>query len=144
MNQTNNNEEWRPVVGYEGIYEVSNLANVKSFAHDRPHWMGGVRHYPERLMKQKLDHGYPMVRLTKNHIPKHKKVHRLIAEVFIPNPENKPCINHIDGVRNNNQLSNLEWCTYSENNLHAYRVNGRINPKGMLGHTRAAVSEGTE
>lgn len=67
------------------------------------------------------NHGYFTVGLWKNKTPTIVCIHRLVAEAFIPNPDNKPCVNHIDGNKQNNCVSNLEWNTYSENNFHAFK-----------------------
>lgn len=105
-------EEWRDVVGYEGLYQVSNLGRVKSFHRGKVH-----------LLKYQLDsQGYVIVTLCRNGHQKRAKVHILIAQAFIPNPENKPFINHIDGNKANPHISNLEWVTQSENMLHAFRI----------------------
>ena len=101
-------EEWRPVVGYEGKYEVSNLGNVDAINFHRQ----GIR---MALKKVKLNNGYIRVTLYKNGKPKHHAVHRLVASAFIPNPNNYPCINHKDEDKANNAVSNLEWCTVSYN-----------------------------
>ena len=80
------------------------------------------QHFGGRFLKKRLNlEGYYKVTLMKNRKPFEKKVHRLIAECFIPNPNNKPCINHKDGNKQNNQISNLEWVTYKENTAHAIK-----------------------
>lgn len=115
-------EEWRPVVGYEGLYEVSNLGCVRSL--DRyVDYKGIVRFRKGKILKQSLTTtGYKKVTLCdKNHKRKHAKVHRLVAMAFIPKPKNKNLINHKDGNPLNNRMENLEWCTYSENITHAYQ-----------------------
>lgn len=76
--------------------------------------------------------GYLVLKLHKEHRSYCKKVHRLVAEAFIPNPKNKPQVNHIDGDKTNNYVKNLEWNTNAENNLHAYRVLGHIRLRGKL------------
>ena len=74
-------------------------------------------------MKTRLNQkGYPQVGIVLEKKYKHKSIHRLVAEAFIPNPENKPCINHINGIKNDNRIENLEWCTYYENNIHAVKT----------------------
>lgn len=75
-----------------------------------------------KLIPQKQKNGYTHVCLSQNGISCVKLVHRLVAEAFIPNPENKPCINHKNNIRSDNRATNLEWCTHKENNLYAYRV----------------------
>jgi hypothetical protein len=72
--------------------------------------------------------GYPQANLWKNNSPTRVVIHRLIAQAFIPNPLNHPCINHIDGNKTNNTVSNLEWCTYSQNNQHAVDTGLRKPP----------------
>lgn len=77
--------------------------------------------------------GYMRVDLWKNGVYCHKQVHRLVAQAFIPNPDNKPQVNHIDGNKQNNDVSNLEWATPSENQLHAYKLFGYRGSRPMLG-----------
>ena len=91
-----------------------------------------------RIKKQtpeKDKYGYLMIELWKDNKPYIKKIHRLVAEAFIPNPENKPQVNHKNGIKTDNRVENLEWATASENAKHAYKVLGRVNSKGMLGKT---------
>lgn len=107
-------EEWRPVIGFEGIYEVSNFGEVKSLPRN------GTVLAAKTLMGFIDGGGYQQVLLTEKRI--HKKIHRLVAEHFIVNHENKPCINHIDRDRSNNRVDNLEWCTHKENIAHMYKM----------------------
>ena len=92
-----------PVKGYEGLYLISRNGEIFSLITNKI------------MSSHYLKFGYKGLRLTKDKVHKHKLVHRLIAEAFIPNPDNKPCIDHIDGNPANNDLSNLRWCTYKEN-----------------------------
>ena len=101
-----------------GLYEVSNLGEVRSLISNRI------------LKTGKSFGGYVHVSLYKNKKGKTKKMHRLVSEVFIPNPENKPQINHIDGNKENNKVNNLEWCTASENQIHAFKLGISKKPKG--------------
>ena len=88
----------------------------------------------KKMSLTKYKDWYFGVVLYNNEMRCRKKVHRLVAEAFIPNPENKPCVNHKDGNKLNNCVENLEWCTYSENNLHAFRTLGRKSPwEGKFG-----------
>ena len=110
-------EIWKPVVGYLGFYEVSNLGRVKSLKDN----LGRDR---ELILKpQKRKDGYFTIELKRST----KFLHRIVAEAFIPNPENKPQVNHKDSNRENNQTGNLEWVTASENILHGYKY-GNIKP----------------
>ena len=114
-------EVWKDVVGYEGYYQVSNLGNVKSV--DRYVSNNSKQMLVKgRLMNLKQDKkGYLRVNLSKNNHVTFTPVHRLVAMAFIPNLENKPQVNHIDGVKTNNNVSNLEWVTNLENMQHAVR-----------------------
>lgn len=113
-------EVWKDIDNYEGIYQVSNLGNVKTLS--RQIWNGkGFRTQCERILKQSDNEwGYNIVTLTKDSKRKPYKVHRLVAQAFIPNPENKEQVNHIDGNKKNNNVQNLEWNTRQENITHAY------------------------
>ena len=112
-------EEWRDVRGYEGLYQVSNLGNVKSLVG----WNGHKYIQRELILKPSLTTtGYYKVSLKKLKDRKEMRVHRLVAEAFIQNIESKPYINHIDGNPLNNVVDNLEWCTQAENVRHAVRI----------------------
>ena len=105
-------ETWKDVVGFEGLYKVSDKGRVYSV--ERRDSRG--RRYGGRMLKPKYGgKGYPQVNLHKNGISKTKSMHQLVAGAFIPNPENSPQVNHIDEVKDNNDLSNLEWCTREHN-----------------------------
>lgn len=80
-----------------------------------------------KFLKQETSKGYKRVTLSINGKTKRFQAHRLVAMYFIENPLNKPCVNHIDGNKENNELNNLEWCTYSENENHSYNVLGKVN-----------------
>ena len=99
-------EEWRPVVGYEGLYEVSNTGQVRSL--DKYDSLG-VFWIGKLLSKLKVG-GYFMVKLRKDGIQKMCLIHRLVAQSFIPNPLNLPQVNHKDEDKTNNMVDNLEWC----------------------------------
>lgn len=117
----NNEEIWKPVVGYEDFYEVSSLGEVRSKDRVVNKGNGPFIKKGIRMKKSPTTTGYYKIRLTdKEGKGKEYKIHRLVAFAFIPNPENKPNINHIDGNPINNHVSNLEWCTQSENVYHAY------------------------
>jgi hypothetical protein len=82
----------------------------------------------EKFLKQEISKGYKRVTLSINGKTKRFQVHRLVAMYFIENKLNRPCVNHIDGDKQNNNFNNLEWCTHSENENHSYNVLGKINP----------------
>jgi len=111
-------EIWKPIKDYEGLYEVSNLGNVKSLNY--------LRTGEERILKPDKDKlGYLRISLCKNGKIKRFKIHRLVAMMFLENPENKPFINHIDCDPSNNNVNNIEWCTPKENIQYASKL-GRI------------------
>ena len=114
-------EVWKDVVGYEGLYQVSNEGRVKKLAHTiYDTGKGGtkrVRHYPAKILKLILNaQGYYTVGLSINKKGKTHLVSRLVAQAFIPNPDNLPCVNHKDENSQNNYVDNLEWCTRAYNN----------------------------
>ena len=103
-------EYWKPVVGYEGLYEVSNWGRVKRLRRLITNQYNSF-YIEEKILKpQKNIYGYLYVNLYKNGIMKHKTIHKLVAEVFLPNPNNYKEVNHKDECKTNNIVSNLEWC----------------------------------
>jgi hypothetical protein len=115
-------EAWRDVVGYEDIYEVSDNGNIRTKADKITHTdRRGVRHWKQRVLYQKITScGAHRVDLWKDGSHKTLQVHRIVALAFLEKPYGKDFINHIDGNRHNNNLINLEWCTSTENNNHAF------------------------
>ena len=110
-------EEWRPVVGYEGLYEVSDWGNVRSVDRMVKSKGSGERLVTGRLLKQYTDKdGYKRVGLHRNHKQVVVGVHQLVARAFIDNPDNLPIIDHIDSHRDNNMADNLRWFTVPLNN----------------------------
>lgn len=110
-------EIWLPVEGYEGVYEISNLGKLKVSLKPRKY-----RNYQEKILNPSLDKdGYFRTVFTKNKVRKSLRINRVVAIAFIPNPENKPCVNHKNGIKTDNRAINLEWCTVLENNIHAIK-----------------------
>ncbi len=117
-------EIWKDIPGYEGLYQVSNLGRVKSMA--RVDARGNHRN--EKILKNNDDgKGYRRVVLSKDAIKKYFFVHRLVALVFIPNPNNYPIINHKDENPENNNVSNLEWCDFSYNSRYGTALVKMVN-----------------
>ena len=108
-------EIWKPVVGYEGYYEVSNKGNVMSLDRIVTGKAGGIYIKKGRMLKPGNSRGYDVVTLYKNKKIAYKFIHKAVAEAFIPNSNNLPEVNHKDEIRSNNDVSNLEWCTKKYN-----------------------------
>ena len=136
------NEIWRPIKGYEGLYEVSNLGRIKSLKRLVKKW-DGYRIVPEKILTPRANNrGYLRINLCKDGITKTFSPHRLVAEAFIPNPDNLPCVNHKDENPLNNVVSNLEWCTYSYNNSYGTRLE-RVRDKQINGKKSKPVLQYT-
>lgn len=114
-------EIWKPILGYEGLYEVSNYGNIRSCGLLRKRmtrWGTMSTYYrkPHMMAVSKCSNGYLFVTLSKENKTKEMKlVHRLVDEAFLPNPNNLPCVNHKDESRTNDHVDNLEWCDFSYN-----------------------------
>lgn len=119
-------ETWKPIKGYEGLYEVSNKGNVKTLRKNK-------------IMSQAVgvNNGYCYVGLYKNGKGKNVLVHRIVAIAFIDNPMGKKTVNHIDGNKRNNTVENLEWATHSENHKHAFMTGLKV----VSDNQRKAASE---
>lgn len=123
-------EIWKDVKGYEGLYQVSNLGRVKSIQYFNH--KNNKAYTRNRLLKPIINEkGYARVDLFKNKKSKRVRIHRLVAETFIPNMYNLPEINHIDGNKQNNCIDNLEWCTHKHNMKEAYKL-GLVLPPSQL------------
>lgn len=133
-------EVWKDIKGYEGCYQASNTGFIRSVLSVRIDKNGVSRTLKGRVLKPCIhDAGnskYYRVTLSKNNIQDRQSIHRLVAETFIPNPYNKEHINHIDNNAENNHVSNLEWCTHSENMIHAQKQ-GRLFESQSKGGTKA-------
>ena len=108
-------EIWKDVIGYENYYEVSNLSNIRR--------KKGTSHLKQKNLKGSFDKdGYVKVNLKIKQKTNSKRLHILIAQAFIDNPKKKPQVNHINGIKHDNRIENLEWVTLSENRRHAYET----------------------
>lgn len=118
-------EIWKPIKGYEGMYEVSNYGRVRSLDRyvNSASSKSGYQLAKGQLLKQRTntETGYSTIMVYKDHKKKGYNVHRLVAEHFVPNPNNYETVNHIDGDKTNNRADNLEWVSQSDNLLHSYK-----------------------
>lgn len=132
-------EIWKPIKGYEGLYEVSNYGRVRSIGHYVTFSNGVVRYYSSTVLKpREVSGGYYDVILYKDKIGSHNRIHRLVAEQFIENPECLRDVNHKNENKKDNRAENLEWVTHSDNMLYGTRTqrwrktmfdNGHISDK---------------
>lgn len=122
-------EVWKPIKGFEELYEISNLGRLKILSKT---YYSGRDYLVKTVTEGKISNmvtpkdRYHTINLTNNCTRKTIRVHRLVAEAFIPNPENKKTVNHINGLKHDNRAVNLEWCTQKENVQHALK-NGLLN-----------------
>lgn len=109
-------EIWKDIEGFEGLYQVSSFGNIKSLPRN------GTVCFPKILKPGKDSNGYLFVTLSRDNTKKHCSIHVLVARAFVPNPQNKPTVNHEDGVKTNNMYTNLTWMTYKEQLEHSLRT----------------------
>lgn len=113
-------EKWVDVKGYEGLYQVSNFGKVKSLKRTRKNH-SKLQIVEEKIKNTRVDpQGYLMLDLYKDNKAKTTRVHRVVAEAFLPNVDDKPTVNHKDGNKANNHVDNLEWASFNEQNNHLY------------------------
>lgn len=133
-------EEWRDIPGWEGFYQISNKGRVKSLERSFLDSRGGNRVYGEKIIKLVNNgQGYLCASLCWKGVQITIRVHRVVAVAFIPNPDNKPQINHKNGIKSDNWVENLEWSTGSENIKHAYQM-GLLSRKGEK-HSHSKLTE---
>lgn len=125
-------EIWKDIPGYEGLYQISNYGNVRSMNYNKK--VGNIKELKPNTTRD----GYLEVHISKDSKRRYFLIHRLVAQAFIDNPDNKPQVNHIDGDKSNNNVSNLEWVTNGENQRHAYD-NGLKSARGAYEANRKPV-----
>lgn len=119
-------EIWKDIPGYEGLYQASSI--------------GRIRNYRLKVLKPNLvKSGYYHITLSSSSIPKTYRLHRIIGYAFIPQECGKPQINHINGIKTDNRVENLEWCTHSENQLHSYKNGLNVPKRGSAAHNFGLV-----
>lgn len=135
MNREEEKEQWKDIEGYEGLYQVSDRGRIKSFNYMNTGKTGYIRPGKHRL-------GYLQIRLAKNGVRKTYYLHRLVAEAFIPNPDNLPEVNHKDEDKTNNQVENLEWCNHRYNVCYGTAIK-RTSEKNFNGKKTIPVCQYT-
>lgn len=134
-------EEWKDIVEYQGSYQISNLGRVKSLARYVKSRWGKYRLLKERILKSSQDKdGYFTIGASFKNKPIHLRIHRLVAKAFVPNPSNKPEVNHKDCNKQNNTYSNLEWVDDYEQAQHAWKMGVCLYPKGSK-HGNSKLTE---
>jgi len=141
-------EIWKDIVGYNGLYQISNYGNVKSLVRKSIFVRGSIvinKIINERILKGCKDgYGYPFINLYKESKSKPFKIHRLVCIAFLPNPENKPQVNHKNGIKTDNRVENLEWATAKENSIHAVSTGLSKVAKGKFSKHSKPVSQFTK
>ena len=130
----NKEEIWKDIIGFEGLYQISNYGRVKSIERFVAR-NNSFKPVHDKILKQFIGWGYFRVRIYKDSVPKTYSVHRLVGLHFIENKLNKPCINHIDENKLNNYVCNLEWATNKENSNHGTlpsRISAKISKKVIM------------
>jgi len=126
-------EIWRHVKKYGDIYSISDRGRVRANKRTAPLSRERYVSYATKtriLKPYPRNRGYLAITLSYKRAIKTFSIHRLVAQAFINNPENKPCVNHINGLKTDNSLKNLEWCTYSENSKHAFKLKLNVGAQG--------------
>lgn len=133
---------FKDIEKYEGLYQVSSCGSVRALPRTVVNKNGNSQKYPGKVLKQEItSDGRCRVTLSMNHKTKRFLVHRLLAKAFIPNPNNKPDINHIDNNPLNNIIENLEWCTHPENMIHAQKQSRLFAAQSKGGKNRGIAGK---